>query len=354
MIPRNNKKINPVRSSRAAVLRTRVSGVSETSNGIKVLVVGGAGYIGGAVTELLIAKKIPFSVYDALVYEHQYLKPVDFIYGDIRDYKKLKQVLPKYTHVIWLAALVGDPGCQIDEWMTRAVNVEPIKWLVKNYKGRILFASTCSVYGKSDKMLDESSPLNPLSFYAKSKIEAESYLVKHPNTLIYRIGTAFGLSDKHSRVRLDLAVNMLSFKAVNEGKLTYFGGTQWRPFIHVKDIAMAFVNGINNKAKGIHNLNRENIRISDLAKKIGKLTKCKIQATEHPFQDERNYHVSADKARKAGLLKGLKYNLEHGIQEISLLASSSRVSPEESTVHFNDKHLAGLMKDNKKIWKKRI
>ena len=130
MIPRNNKKINPVRSSRAAVLRTRVSGVSETSNGIKVLVVGGAGYIGGAVTELLIAKKIPFSVYDALVYEHQYLKPVDFIYGDIRDYKKLKQVLPKYTHVIWLAALVGDPGCQIDEWMTRAVNVEPIKWLV--------------------------------------------------------------------------------------------------------------------------------------------------------------------------------------------------------------------------------
>ncbi len=324
--------------------------MTSESKKINVLVVGGAGYIGGAVTELLIKKRIPFSVYDVLVYEHQYLKPVDFIYGDVRDYKKLKQVLPKYTHVVWLAALVGDPGCQIDEWMTRAVNIEPVRWLTKNYKGRILFASTCSVYGKSDKMLDESSTLNPLSFYAKSKIEAESYLVKHPNTLIYRIGTAFGVSDKHSRVRLDLAVNMLSFNAVNHGKLTYFGGTQWRPFIHVKDIAQAFVNSINSNARGIYNLNAENVQISDLAKKIGKLTKCKIQATEHPFQDERNYHVSTDKARKAGLLKGLKYNLEHGIEEMISLASFSRVPSEVSEVHHNEKHLAGLMKDNKKIW----
>lgn len=328
--------------------------MTKNTRKINVLVVGGAGYIGGAITDLLLAKKISFTVYDALVYEHQYLKPVDFIYGDVRDYNKLKKVLPGYTHVIWLAAIVGDPGCQIDEWMTRGVNIEPVKWLVQNYKGRILFASTCSVYGKNNDLLNESSPVNPLSLYAKSKIESESYLVKHPNTLIYRIGTAFGLSDKHSRVRLDLAVNMLSFNAINQGKLTYYGGTQWRPFIHVKDIAMAFVNGLNSKAKGIYNLNRENIQIKDLAKKIGKLTKCKVKATEHPFQDERNYHVNADKAKKAGLLKGLKHNLEHGIEEIAELASFSRVHPEVSEVHHNEKHLAGLMKDGKKIWKNRI
>lgn len=325
--------------------------VSRNNKKIKVLVVGGAGYIGGAVTDILIAQKIPFSVYDKLVYEHQYLKPVDFIYGDIRDYKKLKFVLPKYTHVIWLAAIVGDPGCQIDEWMTRAVNVEPVKWLVKNYKGRILFASTCSVYGKSDSMLTESSPTNPLSLYARSKLEVEAVLAKHPNVLMYRIGTAYGVSDHHSRIRLDLAVNLLSFKAINEGKLTYFGGTQWRPFIHVKDIATAFVNGLNNKAKGIHNLITENSQIKDLAKKVSKLTNCKVEAIEQPFQDERNYHVNADKAKKAGLLKDLKYNLDDGIKEITALASFSRVSPEE-TVHFNEKHLAGLMKDNKKIWSK--
>ncbi|OGN00504.1 MAG: hypothetical protein A2651_00390 [Candidatus Yanofskybacteria bacterium RIFCSPHIGHO2_01_FULL_42_12] len=316
---------------------------------IKVLVVGGAGYIGGAITDILVAKRIPFSVYDKLVYEHQYLKPVDFVYGDVRDYKKLKSVLPKYTHIIWLAAIVGDPGCQIDEWMTRAVNVEPVKWLVKNYKGRILFASTCSVYGKSDSMLTESSPTNPLSLYARSKLEVESFLIKHPNVLMYRIGTAYGISDSHSRVRLDLAVNFLSFKAIGEGKLTYFGGTQWRPFIHVKDIAMAFVNGLDNSAKGIYNLVTENSQIKDLADRVSKLTNCKVESTEQPFQDERNYHVNADKAKRAGLLKGLRYNLDHGIKEMASLASFNRTSSEE-TVHFNEKHLAGLMKDNKKIW----
>lgn len=319
---------------------------------MNVLVVGGAGYIGGAVTDILLAKKIPFSVYDGLVYEHQYLKPVNFIYGDVRDYKKLKSVLPKFTHVIWLAALVGDGGCQVDEYMTKAVNIEPIKWLTKNFKGRILFSSTCSVYGMSDDMLDESSATNPLSLYARSKIEAESYLVKHPNTLIFRLGTAYGGSDHHSRVRLDLAVNFLSFGAINNGKLAYFGGTQWRPFIHVKDIAAAFVNGLNSKAKGIHNLTTENLQIKDLAKKVGRLTKCKIEATEHPFQDKRNYHVNSDKAKKAGLLKGLKYTLEDGIKDMVILAKSSNVSPDQSDVHFNDRHLAGLMSANKKLWKK--
>jgi nucleoside-diphosphate-sugar epimerase len=235
--------------------------------------------------------------------------------------------------------------------MTRAINVEPVKWLSDNYKGRILFASTCSVYGKSDSMLDELSPTQPLSLYARSKLEVESVLVKHPNALIFRIGTAYGASDHHSRIRLDLAVNFLSFKAISEGKLTYFGGTQWRPFIHVKDIAMAFVNGLNSSAKGIYNLTTENSQIKDLAKRISKLTNCKVEATEQPFQDERNYHVNTDKARKAGILKGLKYNLDHGIKEMALLASLSRVSSEEP-IHFNEKHLAGLMKDNKKIWSK--
>lgn len=319
---------------------------------IKVLVVGGAGYIGGAVTDILIAQKPPFTVYDKLVYEHQYLKPVDFIYGDVRDHKKLKSILPKYTHVIWLAAIVGDVGCQVDEWMTKAVNTESVKWLTENYKGRILFASTCSVYGKSDEMLNESSSVNPLSLYARSKLESESHLLKYPNALIFRIGTAYGASDHHSRARLDLAVNFLSFRAINQGKLTYFGGTQWRPFIHVKDIAQAFVNGLNSDARGIYNLTTQNIQIKDLAKKIGKFTRCKVEATKHPFQDERNYHVNTNKAKKAGLLKGLKHNLDHGIGEMASLASFNRVSPDESDVHFNERHLATLFNSGKKLWKK--
>ena len=319
---------------------------------IKVLVVGGAGYIGGAVTDILIARKIPFSVYDKLIYEHQYLKPVDFIYGDVRDYKKLKLILPKYTHVIWLAAIVGDATCQIDEWLTKEINTAAVKWLAQNYKGRILFASTCSVYGQNEAMLDEQSPTNPISLYAKSKLDAEPFLVRHPNALVFRIGTAYGASDLHARVRLDLAVNLLSSRAVFQDKLVYYGGVQWRPFIHVKDIATAFVNGLNSSAKGIYNLTTENYQFKDVALKISKITKCRAEATEHPFEDKRNYHVNTDKAKKAGLLKGLKYNIDQGIKEMATLASLCRVSQDESDVHFNERHLAGLLSGNKKLWKK--
>ena len=102
----------------------------------------------------------------------------------------------------------------------------------------------------------------------------ENFLSKK-NALIFRLGTAYGASDNHSRVRLDLAVNSLSFRAISQKKLTYFGGTQWRPFIHVKDIAVAFINGLNSDAKGIYNITTENLQIKDLAKKVSKLTKCK-------------------------------------------------------------------------------
>lgn len=322
------------------------------NNKIRVLVVGGAGYIGGAVTDTLLARKIPFTVYDNLTYEHQYLKPVDFIYGDIRDYKKLKSVLPKYTHVIWLAAIVGDPACQIDEDLTKEVNLESVKWLAKNYKGRIIFASTCSVYGRNDFMLDESADINPLSLYAKTKLDAEPYLLEHPDALVFRIGTAYGLSDQFSRVRLDLAVNLLTFRAIHQGRLVYFGGIQWRPYIHVKDIATAFVNGLDNKAKGTYNLAVKNHQIKDVAKRISFFTKCKMQEVSVPFQDLRNYHVDIEKVKKAGLLKGVKYDLDDGIKEMIVLASTKKVSPEMSDVHFNDKYLVNCLSNNKKLWKK--
>src|SRR5260221_403050 len=102
-----------------------------------VLVVGGAGYIGGSVTDELLKRKIPFSVYDNLTYEQQYLKPVDFIFGDIRDTEKLKKFLPNYSHIIWLAALVGDGACAIKPLLTKVINQDSLEWLADNYSGRI-------------------------------------------------------------------------------------------------------------------------------------------------------------------------------------------------------------------------
>jgi len=168
--------------------------------------VGGAGYIGGAVTELLVAERIPFAVYDSLVYEPHYLKRVDFVCGDVRDTPKLEAVLANYTHVIWLAAIVGDGACDVNPELTVEINQEAVQWLAKNYHGRIVFTSTCSVYGQFDTEVDEESGVQPLSLYAKTKLAAEGFL-QEENSLIFRLGTAFGIA---SGVVVDTHVQRIS------------------------------------------------------------------------------------------------------------------------------------------------
>ncbi len=311
----------------------------------KVLVVGGAGYIGGAVTDILLEKKIPFAVYDNLLYEHQYLKPVEFIYGDIRDKEKLSKLLPEFSHIIWLAAIVGDAACQIKPELTVAVNQESVKWLAENYKVRIIFMSTCSVYGQNDELVDENSPLNPLSLYAKTKLQAEKYLV-NTESLILRLGTAFGLSDNFSRLRMDLVVNYMTANAITKGKLKVYGGTQWRPLIHVKDIAQIIVDNLENSIRGIYNIATINIQIKDLAKIVSNLTGCQIEYAEQKFEDQRNYHVSTEKAKRDGVFTLEKIRtIEDGVKEIAELIKSGRIKYTENDIYFNERHIANLLKN---------
>jgi len=309
---------------------------------INVLVVGGAGYIGGAVTDILIERNIPFTVYDKLLYEHQYFKPVDFIYGDVRDTKKLKELLPKYTHVIWLAAIVGDAACEIKPELTIETNQDAIKWLSENYNGRIIFASTCSVYGQNDDEVDEESMLNPLSLYAKTKVEAERFL-KDKNCLIFRLGTVFGVPDTYSRLRMDLVVNYMTANATTKGKLSVFGGSQWRPLIHVRNVAEAMVNNLEEPIVGIYNLSTLNYQIKDLAKEICEITGCEIEYVEQKFEDQRNYHVSTKKAEKEGILNFKKvYTIADGAEQIHDLITSKRVKYIENDIYFNEKHITNL------------
>lgn len=313
---------------------------------MKVLIVGGAGYIGGAVTDCLKEKNIPFAVYDRLLYEHLYLKPVDFIFGDIRDTAKLSKILPNYTHVIWLAAIVGDPACQIKPELTISVNQESVEWLSKNYDGRIIFLSTCSVYGQHEDLLDENSPTNPLSLYAQTKLAAEAYL-KNKNALILRLGTVFGVADDFSRIRMDLAVNYMTANAIKKGKLSVFGGEQWRPFIHVKDVGQAIADSVTENTVGIYNLASFNTTIKELGNKIGTITKCKIETVEQKFQDNRNYKVNTTKAKKDKII-GINpvRMIEEGVQEITDLINSGRIKYTESDVYFNERHLSNLIKIN--------
>jgi len=308
----------------------------------KVLVVGGAGYIGGAVTELLIAERIPFCVYDSLVYEPHYLKKVDFVCGDVRDTAKLKSLLAGYSHVIWLAAIVGDGACEVNRELTVEVNQDAVQWLAENYHGRIIFTSTCSVYGQFDAEVDEEASVQPLSLYAQTKLAAEGFLTAE-NSLVFRLGTAFGVSDTYSRPRMDLVVNYMTANALTKGELSVFGGTQWRPLVHVKDIAQAIVHNLERPVRGVYNLAAQNVQIKDLASIVSQMTGCRVKHTEQKFQDQRNYHVSTAKALRDQIFNpNTMRTVQDGVREITDLVGLGRIKQTENEVYFNVRHAQSL------------
>ena len=296
---------------------------------MNILVVGGAGYVGGGIVDKL-KQTHNVTVYDSLIYEESYRKDVNFVYGDIRDHDKLLPLLKENDAVIWLAALVGDGACSINPELTFEINSESVKFLANNFDKRVIFLSTCSVYGAQEGLLDESSAINPLSEYASSKVQAEEYL-SDSNAIIFRLGTLFGISDEFSRIRLDLVVNILVTKALTEGKLTVFGGEQWRPLLHVIDVANAIAHTIESDVTGIFNLHYKNFKIIDIAQAIiEKVPSASIETTPIKFQDARNYQVSSEKLYKESGFKA-STNLSKGIEEIYNLISNNRIK----NVHHN-------------------
>ena len=305
----------------------------------KILVVGGAGYVGGVIVDLLLLKKkYEVTVFDNLLYESSYRKDCKFIYGDIRDKKFYNSNLNKYHVIVWLAALVGDGACSINPDLTNEINYLTLKKLCKVYNKRIIFISTCSVYGAQHGILHEKSSVNPLSHYATSKLKCESIL-KNKNSIIFRLGTLFGVSDNYSRIRMDLVVNTLSAKAFFEKKMSVFGGEQYRPLLHVKDVARAIEIAIRSSKKGIFNLSYKNMKIIDIAKEIQKHFKnTRIIKTKIKFQDARNYKVRNSKALKELSFKAI-YNLKYGILELKKLLYEKRIKNFNDPRYTNQKYL---------------
>lgn len=301
----------------------------------KVLVVGGAGYIGGYLTDLFIENGYEVAVYDNLTYETRFLKNVQFIYGDIRDSRKLHNIVHYYDTVIWLAGMVGDGACQVDPELTNELNFESVKWLADNYYGRIMFPSTCSVYGINDELIDETAAPNPLSAYASTKLAAEQYIMqKRVDSLIFRLGTLYGLGDAHSRLRLDLVVNILTKRAVEGQKLSVFGGEQWRPLLHVKDVAKAFLFGREHNITGLYNLAACNMRIREIAEVIKEvMPTAEVEYKDIKFEDLRNYRTNTDKI----LAKGWKptLTLKDGIAELQKVFHENRITDLNDPVYSN-------------------
>jgi nucleoside-diphosphate-sugar epimerase len=281
--------------------------------------------VGGHLVDRLADEGHDVVVYDLLLYEDVYLKPVSFVHGDVLDTDRLLPYVQQADIVVWLAALVGDGACSLDEDLTLRINVDAVRWLASVFSGRIVFMSTCSVYGAQDGCLTETSPLNPLSLYAKSKVEAETILIEHPQVVIFRLGTLFGLGDRFSRLRVDLVVNTLTVRAILNGRMSVFGGQQYRPLLHVRDVAVGVLRALKVDTTGIYDLAAENVSILEVAEAVREqVPDAVIELTDVPFQDTRNYRVSGSKARtELGFKPTL--SMRDGISEVKALVEEGRI-----------------------------
>ena len=313
----------------------------------KVLLVGGAGYIGGLTCDYLIKDGFDVTVYDNLLYENRFLKEIPFIYGDVRDTEKLYNASKDFDVIVLMAALVGDPACSVDNSLTEEINYKAIKDFceVVSPDKHLVFMSTCSVYGAQDGLLNEESTTNPLSSYAATKLKSEEHVLAKGGT-IFRLGTVFGLGDTYSRLRMDLVVNVLTMKAVKDGEITINGGEQWRPIIAVKDIAGYVTEACREQYEGIYVLSLENVIIRELGEKISNLIQnTKVNYTEISFQDARNYKVDNSKS-----LKTFKYKptvtVEDEVARMVRLFEESRVENPEDKVYHNGAFLKNKKENN--------
>ena len=314
----------------------------------KVLIVGGAGYVGGWLTDQARRAGHEVLVFDRLLYEDSYMKDVQFVAGDVLDRRALRTHLLWADCVIWLAAIVGDPACALDPELTIATNVDTVRNLAADFGGRILFPSTCSVYGAQDGELTEESSLAPLSLYAETKIDAERVLLDSgADAIIFRLGTLFGLGDEFSRLRADLVLNVLTIRAVLAGRMSVFGGRQFRPLLHVRDVSTAMVPNIDSSNNGIYNLHCENVTILELAERIkAHVPEAKVSITETSFQDSRNYSVSSAHAeRDFGFAP--RWSVDDGISEVAAVVRDGRIKDISIARYSNHDALKPLLTSEK-------
>lgn len=295
---------------------------------MKVLITGGAGYIGTSLIPLLIEKKYEVTVYDSLMFNNgDKLLPFisnknfSFIQGDIRDEEKITKIIQNFDVVIHLAALVGFPICrEKGETESFDVNVRGTEIIVKamNENQYLLFGSTGSNYGEVKGVCTEETPLNPLSIYGKTKTLAEQLVFNRNNSTAFRFATAFGVSP---RLRLDLLINDLTYKSVKEGYSVIYESHFLRTFIHVKDIARVFLFAIENKEKmknNIYNVGSEKMNYSK--KEVCELIKKQLPETYFNYADvgedpdKRNYVVNYDKIKMLGF--DTTIGIEDGIEEL--------------------------------------
>ncbi len=323
---------------------------------MRILITGGAGFLGSVLSRKLLDKGYTVRIIDDLWYGKESisdcLKNPNFklIKADIRNLIETVRAMKDVDAVIHLASIVGMPASSIEPRTSEEINYLATKNIAELCQlheiETYIFASSCSVYGSQpNSLVTEKSPVLPLDFYAKQKFLSEraiGWLNRAPTIL--RFGTMFGLSP---RMRFDLVINLFIAQAITKGKITVFGGNQYRPFLHVSDAADSFIFALENDLTGTYNVVSENLTILDAANRIKKAIDCKVEISNEN-EDKRNFRVSGNKISKMGFKP--RETIEDAITEIKEIFGKGIIKNFDDMRYNNYKLLYGSKEMQEKVF----
>ena len=322
----------------------------------KILITGGAGYLGSTLSRKLLDKGYEVDVFDALWYGKESIKDClenkkfRLINEDIRNLIPTVKALKDVDAVIHLASVVGMPASSIEPKTSVEVNYLATKNIAELCElhgiETYIFASTCSVYGsQGNNLITEKSKVNPLDYYAESKWQSERAIqyLNHAPTIL-RFGTLFGISP---RLRFDLVVNLFIIQSLFEGEITVNGGDQQRPFLHVKDAADSLIFSLEKNLTGTYNVISENMTIMQVAELISELSGCKINISQES-PDKRNYKVSADKIKNSGF--NPRHTIKEAFYEFEKKVKSGEIKDYKDAIYNNYKQLFESEETKKKVF----
>jgi nucleoside-diphosphate-sugar epimerase len=295
---------------------------------MKILVTGGAGYLGAVLCEHLLNAGYRVTVIDNLMYQQHSLfhfcanPNFEFVLGDVRDDTLMRGLVKEADALIPLAAVVGAPACDRDPWLARSVNLEAVRLLnrLRSPSQLVIFPTTNSGYGtkSADAYCTEDTPLEPISVYGQTKVQAEADLLDSPNVITLRLATVFGMSP---RMRLDLLVNHFVYAATADGHIVIFEKDFKRNYIHIRDVADCFVHCVENADRMVGlpynaGLDAANLSKEELARKIKEYVPGFYIhfASVGTDPDRRNYIVSNQRLSDAGFKA--RRSLDEGIREL--------------------------------------